>query len=140
MDRAARRGAGPTLAGAPAGALLGGSEHFRRSFALAGLTALALAISLGVLARSGGHQPSPPNQETSKSGTLDSYGELPLSFIPNRGQTDASVRYYAQGAGFSFYFQKERATLAFERERKGSCSTCDFVARTPTPRSFRLKG
>ena len=27
----------------------------------------------------------------------------PVSFVENRGQTDASVRYYAQGNRFAFY-------------------------------------
>jgi hypothetical protein len=36
---------------------------------------------------------------------LDAYGKLPISFIPNEGQTpDEAVRYYAQGAGYGFFF------------------------------------
>jgi hypothetical protein len=31
----------------------------------------------------------------SEEAALDSYGKLPLSFIPNEGQTDEAVRYYA---------------------------------------------
>ena len=38
---------------------------------------------------------------------LDAYGKLPLSFIPNESQTDEAVRYYAQGAGYGFFFTKE---------------------------------
>jgi hypothetical protein len=46
---------------------------------------------------------------------LDAYGKLPLSFIPNAGQMDPSVRFYAQGAGYGFYFTDDRAVLAFTR-------------------------
>ncbi len=44
---------------------------------------------------------------------LEAYGKLPLSFVPNEGQTDEAVRYYAQGAGYGFYFTKGGATLSF---------------------------
>jgi hypothetical protein len=49
---------------------------------------------------------------------IDAYGKLPLAFVPNEGQTDEEVRYYAQGAGYGFFFTKERATLSFA-EGKG---------------------
>jgi hypothetical protein len=43
----------------------------------------------------------------SEKEALDAYGKLPLSFIPNEGQsTDEAVRYYAQGAGYGFFFTK----------------------------------
>jgi hypothetical protein len=35
----------------------------------------------------------------SEKEAIDAYRKLPLSFIPNEGQTDNAVRYYAQGAG-----------------------------------------
>jgi hypothetical protein len=38
--------------------------------------------------------------QMSEQEALDAYGKLPLSFIPNEGQTDEAVRYYAQGAGY----------------------------------------
>src|SRR5687768_2114500 len=44
-----------------------------------------------------------------------SYGELPLSFIPNVGQTNAAVRFVAQGGGFSFFFLPSRAVLSFSK-------------------------
>jgi hypothetical protein len=45
--------------------------------------------------------------QMSKQEALDAYGKLPLSFIPNVGQTDEAVRYYAQGAGYGFFFTKD---------------------------------
>ncbi len=49
--------------------------------------------------------PAPAGLSPAGSGqALDAYGKLPLSFVPNAGQTDQSVRYYAQGSGFSFFF------------------------------------
>ena len=49
----------------------------------------------------------------SEQEALDAYEKLPLSFIPNEGQTDKAVRYYAQGAGYSFFFTHKGATLSF---------------------------
>jgi len=45
--------------------------------------------------------------QMSEEEAIDAYGKLPLSFVPNEGQTDKAVRYYAQGAGYSFFFTNE---------------------------------
>ena len=34
---------------------------------------------------------------------LDAYERLPLAFVANEGQTDARVRYYAQGSRYGFF-------------------------------------
>jgi hypothetical protein len=51
--------------------------------------------------------------QMSEQEALEAYEKLPLSFVPNEGQTDEAVRYYAQGAGYGFFFTKEGATLSF---------------------------
>ena len=38
---------------------------------------------------------------------------LPLTFVENRGQTDARVRYYAQGPRYAFYLTPRDIVLAF---------------------------
>ena len=38
---------------------------------------------------------------------------LPVSFIENAGQTDARVRFYAQGAGYAFYLTPREAVFEF---------------------------
>ncbi len=40
------------------------------------------------------------------------YGNLPLSFEPNRGQTDASVSYVTRGSGYAVYLSPSAVTLA----------------------------
>jgi hypothetical protein len=58
--------------------------------------------------------------QMSEQEALDAYGKLPLSFIPNEGQSDKAVRYYAQGAGYGFFFTHKGATLSFaDGERRG---------------------
>ncbi len=61
------------------------------------------------------------------SDTSGSYAKLPLSFIPNRGQTDKSVRYYAQGNGFGFYFTDEKAVLSFQEGKRGQAVQLRFL-------------
>ena len=42
---------------------------------------------------------------------MGDYGRLPLSFTRNAGQTDPRVRYYAKGAGFAFFFTRDRVAI-----------------------------
>jgi Beta-propeller repeat len=68
---------------------------------------------------------------------FDAYEKLPLSFIPNEGQTDKSVRYYAQGAGYGFFFTKAGAMLSFSegkggaKGRSGHALALDFLGADP---------
>ncbi len=83
-----------------------------------------LAIVLALLPQQG----SLPDPIQALAGdTSDSYAKRPLSFIPNRGQTDESVRYYAQGAGFGFYFTDDRAVLSFQKEARGQALQLRFL-------------
>src|SRR5215217_4445186 len=79
-----------------------------------------------------------------KKGALDAYEKLPLSFIPNEGQTDKAVRYYAQGAGYGFFFTQEGATLSFaDGKGRGHALALDFLGADPHPTleaSERLSG
>src|SRR5262245_19138921 len=47
---------------------------------------------------------------------LDAYANLPLTFVENRGQTDARVRYYAQGSRYAFYITPEAIMLSFLKD------------------------
>ena len=49
----------------------------------------------------------------------NNYASLPVAFVENVGQADASVRYYAQGSRFGFYLtQKEVPARVDEGERR----------------------
>src|ERR671911_1997962 len=70
--------------------------------------------------------------QMSEKEALDAYGKLPLSFVPNEGQTDKAVRYYAQGAGYGFYFTQKGATLSFaEGKGRGQALALDFLGANP---------
>jgi hypothetical protein len=63
---------------------------------------------------------------------LDAYKKLPLSFVSNEGQTEKAVRYYAQGAGYGFFFTQKGATLSFaEGKGRGQALALDFLGANP---------
>ena len=45
---------------------------------------------------------------------------MPVSFIENHGQTDASVGYYAQGDRFAFYLTRSAVMLTFAKQPAGA--------------------
>ena len=72
--------------------------------------------------------------EKAKQRAADAYGKLPLAFVPNRGQTDKSVRYYAQGAGHAFYFTPDKAVLTFTKKEKGVALHLTPLGASPSTR------
>jgi hypothetical protein len=111
------------------GALRYSQRGLQTSFAVLALLALAvaaLALRAGSASISGEAPAppvsaggSPPAPAKADRGATDAYGKLPLAFVPNRGQTDKSVRYYAQGMAHAFYFTPEGAVLTFTKKKKG---------------------
>ena len=75
----------------------------------------------------------PATPQMSEREALDAYGKLPLSFVTNKGQTDKAVRYYAQGAGYGFFFTKEGAVLSFSEDkgRGGHALDLSFLGADP---------
>ena len=72
--------------------------------------------------------------EKTKQHAADAYGKLPLAFVQNRGQTDKSVRYYAQGAGHAFYFTPDKAVLTFTKKEKGVALHLTPLGASPSMR------
>ena len=71
--------------------------------------------------------PSPRSSDRSDEGAVpalterqqraaDAYAKLPVSFVENHGQTDARVRYYAQGNGYSFFLTPSEVMLSFAKD------------------------
>jgi hypothetical protein len=78
------------------------------------------------------HDQSRAAPQMSDEEALDAYGKLPLSFIPNEGQTDKVVRYYAQGAGYGFFSTQRGATLSFAQGKgRGHALAFDFLGADP---------
>src|SRR5262245_28174656 len=51
---------------------------------------------------------APPNQ----TAALEALGQLPLSFIPNQGQTDPQAQFYVNSLGGTLFFTPEELVLA----------------------------
>ena len=49
---------------------------------------------------------------------LDAYGQLPLSFEPNAGQTDGRVKFFSRGPGYTVFLTGDEAVLALPRAGK----------------------
>ncbi|TAG94907.1 MAG: hypothetical protein EAZ09_12470 [Oscillatoriales cyanobacterium] len=66
-----------------------------------------------------------PNQQTS-------YGQIPLSFIANAGQTDPNVKFQVKGAGHSIYFTPNEITFtAFQKPNEpGNQATTSSIVRS----------
>ncbi|MEA2532149.1 MAG: hypothetical protein QOG89_3793 [Thermomicrobiales bacterium] len=60
---------------------------------------------------------SPPTQPrmATKTQIAEAYGDLPLSFEVNQGQSDASVRFLARGSGYALFLTPSEAVLALHR-------------------------
>lgn len=58
----------------------------------------------------------------------DSYGNLPLSFEANRGQTDPSVRFLARGDGYGLFLTPTEAVLSLRAPAQRERSAADRSA------------
>lgn len=51
-------------------------------------------------------------QEVARAKVVSSYGELPLSFEPNQGQTNERVKFMSRGGGYSIFLTEKEVVLA----------------------------
>jgi hypothetical protein len=61
---------------------------------------------------------SAQNEAEKKQRIAENYGRLPISFEPNAGQTDESVKFLARGQGYSLFLTANKAVLALKKDRK----------------------
>ena len=85
------------------------------------LAVVALALAL-----------QPPPSAAPAGGAVGS-ATSPLTFVPNAGQTDATVRYMARGPGHAFYFTPDKAVLDFQRGKRGVALELRFRGANPAP-------
>jgi hypothetical protein len=93
----------------------------RRRWLLAVLLALAggtLLIGFAALMPSRGGQVASSGPEAQER-AVQAYRRLPLSFEPNRGQTDARVRFLARGRGYTLFLTPREALLDLDAASQG---------------------
>src|SRR5207245_6822564 len=85
---------------------------------LAALGAMGLALTLSVAAPPS-HTPFPAAGKL-RSQAADAYGRLPMTFEPNQGQAEPSVKFLSRGGGFTLQLRANEAVLAFSQKGRGS--------------------
>ncbi|MGH9282241.1 MAG: hypothetical protein ACRD0S_04835, partial [Acidimicrobiales bacterium] len=80
---------------------------------LATAASLALLAPAAVAVRSlvGPGSSTTPTEQAART----AYGNLPLSFQANKGQTDPSVKFLAQGANSTLFLTADEAVLSLTR-------------------------
>jgi hypothetical protein len=66
--------------------------------------------------------------------TSASYDQIPLSFEPNQGQTDASVKFLSRGPGYSLFLTKDEVVLNLERQNASAATISQKPASIDTLR------
>ena len=66
------------------------------------------------------------------------YGQLPLSFEANKGQTDPRVNFLARGAGYSAFLTPTSAVMALQQGDGGNVVAMKLVGASPTSHAVGL--
>ncbi|MBD2518710.1 SBBP repeat-containing protein [Nostoc sp. FACHB-973] len=73
---------------------------------------------------------SPTYQATNTAPIITAYGNLPLSFQPNFGQTDEQVKFLSRGQGYTLFLTQSEAVLALSNlESKQQLSSSNNIAQ-----------
>ena len=96
-----------------------------------GLGVPALLLLVALVPRGAGPPLVVPQASNSAGGPVTA--GPPLSFVPNRGQTDPRVHYQAQAAGLGIFLSDSRVTIAAERGGRGHALELRFIGADPHP-------
>ena len=81
-----------------------------------------------------------PVADPSKQQLLSAFHKLPLAFVPNRGQTDARVRYSVRQGAMSVFFTRAEAMLALTNGSRGTALALRFLGASPAAIEGRRPG
>ena len=93
-----------------------------------------LAIALLLL----GTAVTPTRTEPASLTTAPDFGKLPLSFVPNAGQTDPAVRFEARGMGGTLFFKANEVVLSLPTEAQSPTQQDTALAPLDHLREERL--
>lgn len=97
--------------------------HYRRSIYSLSLTLLLTGLALGLFyggprgkaaSNTSSSMVSGDSQRT-KERVREDYGKLPLSFVENKGQADARVKFMSGGGGYSLFLTSNEAVMVLTR-------------------------
>src|SRR5712692_6222051 len=61
-----------------------------------------------------------PRELLDSSAASTAYGQIPLSFEPNQGQTDPAVQFLSRGSGYSLFLTSQEAVLSLSKPDRKS--------------------
>ncbi len=61
------------------------------------------------------NETSKPTGDRARERAVESYGNLPLSFEANQGQTDSRVKFVSRGRGYTLFLTGNEAVLALRK-------------------------
>jgi hypothetical protein len=87
---------------------------------------------------------SPAKNQPSPGQINESYGRLPMSFEPNRGQVDPRVRYLARGRGYQVFLTDAEVVLSLSRPQRAQRENIETAlsnpqSQSPNPQSNTLR-
>jgi len=93
-----------------------------------------------IAASTGERAVSKPN-EAAMAKVKNALGKLPLSFEPNRGQTDPRVQFLSRGPGYTVFFTQDETVMAL-RDTKTSNAVVrmKFVGGTNSASAHPMDG
>lgn len=104
---------------------------------------LQLGPTIGAHAKAGTWNARSSPDSANRILIQDKFGQLPLYFVENQGQTDAQVKFFSRGMGYTLYLTPTEAVLALgTREGKlpeVSEQTAEEAHRTTTARIITLR-
>lgn len=85
-----------------------------------------------------GSQVQQPGKPVNAKAVAEQFGALPLSFEPNVGQTDSSVRFISHGTGYTVFLTAQNAVITFEEQAKRESAALAHM--TPAKRKLFKMG
>jgi hypothetical protein len=109
-----------------------------QSIASNGNSLRASSIATGMVCLAAMSNPASAAQEPApgvKTQAQSNYGNLPLSFEANQGQTDAQVKFLARGQGYALFLTPTEAVLSLQ-EPQAQAKTFPLTKSPPSPKAI----
>ena len=105
------------------------------------VAALMLLASIGLMVLAGhSTMATSARPGDAKTRVGEGYGNLPLSFEANLGQTDPRVRFLSRGNGYALYLTADEAVLALENRARESGGAGDSARRSASVLRMKFAG
>ena len=72
-------------------------------------------------------------QNSSQNRIINTYGNLPLIFEPNVGQTDPPAKFICRGAGYSLFLKHSEMVLVLRHPKEGNTDKKDLMLKHHKP-------